>query len=97
VSAFEVGSSVRWDEAVHLARSLFKDPSSWVFAAVSGWDRPLHPLEPILSDTYDVTNQKFVKQRVKPYPRHWLGRNRLGGKSKGVRSSADVRRILRRE
>ena len=97
VSAFEIGKSLRWDEAFHLARSLFRDMSSWVFAVKSGWDRPVHPLEPVLSDQYDLSNQKFVKQRVNPYPRHWLGRTRLGGKSKVVRTSADVRRLLRRE
>jgi hypothetical protein len=95
LSVFELGTRTRWDEAHALARGLFKDPSSWLFAELSGWQMPMHPLEPALADLYDLTNQKFVKQRVKQYPRRWANKNRLGGKSKVQRTSAEVRRLLR--
>lgn len=97
LSVFELGCGVRWDEAVALARGLFRDTSSWLFAELKGWERPLHPLEPVLADSYDLANQKFVKQMVKPYPRWWAAKNRMGGNSRRRRSSAEVRQLLRRD
>lgn len=92
---FELGTETRWDEAHALASSLFKDPTSWLYADLSGWQMPMHPLEPVLADHYDLANQKFVKQRVQQYPRRWANKNRLGGKSKVRRTSAEVRSLLR--
>lgn len=95
LSVFELGVATRWDEAHALALSLFRDPSSWLYAAAAGWDAPIHPLEPAMADLYDLTNQKFVRQRVQQYPRRWANKNRLGGKSKVRRTSTEVRRLLR--
>ena len=95
LSVFEFGVVTRWEEAHALAMALFKDPTSWTYAAVAGWEAPIHPLEPALADLYDLTNQKFVKVRVQQYPRRWANKNRLGGKSKVQRTSAEVRRLLR--
>lgn len=95
LSVFELGVTVRWDEAFHLAVELHRDASSWLCAALHGWDRPLHPLEPVLADLYDMGNQKFVKQRVKQYPRPWATKARLGGRSGRKRSAGEVRALLR--
>lgn len=65
--AFDGGMS--WREAWHLAQILFKDPTSWVCAAVNEWESPRSPEWFLAADLYDLTMAANSKRKAKPYPR----------------------------
>lgn len=73
-----------WGEAVSLTRMLCQDPTSWVAAAIAGWDHPVSREALMLMDVYDLTvaiNTDHKKSRPKPYPRPWPDVSRKIAKS----------------
>ena len=93
----DIGSSVRYGEAVKLTQSLMRDPTSWLHAAVASWDYPLSREGIAILDLLDLQNARTVPKRnqYKPSPRPWptSTRTKLGGKKK--RTARETLAILR--
>ncbi|WP_104128003.1 hypothetical protein [Cryobacterium sp. Y57] len=96
LSYLEIGYGIVYIEAWHLCKSLLKDPSSWLHAAVAGWEHPVSREWIILAQSFDLAHAAASKHRPKPMPRPWPDtKNKIGGKKMVRRSIEDVRAILR--
>lgn len=97
LSYLEIGLGVSYLEAWHLVQSLRKDPSSWLHAAMAGWDHPASREWTVLAQILDVTYSSKVKRTLfKPWPRPWPDtKSKIGGKKTVKRSITDVLAILR--
>lgn len=89
-----------WGEAVRLTRTLLKDPSSHVMAAVYAWDAPVSREWLILADVFDVLQianwQRSGGKRSsppKPYKRPYADPNRKR-RGRTNKSRAEVISIL---
>jgi hypothetical protein len=73
ISALDVGTKVRYSEALHLIAALLKDPKSRLFAAKSGLDHPVDHTWVLLAHLYDrfVEANTGKKHKPKKYPRPW--------------------------
>lgn len=70
-----VGKSMTWGEAWRHTRTLAGDPSSYVAAAVAGWEHPLTREALVLMDLFDLQHLAAnPKRKPKPYPRPWPDR-----------------------
>jgi hypothetical protein len=84
-----------WDvslrELVPLVRILNRDPSSWFFAAVNGWDFPTTREALTLADLFDAYSHTHTRkgQKPKPYPRPFSVQKKYGGRSKNKRRSPE--------
>ncbi len=73
-----------WGEAWRLTGLLAADPSSYVGAALSGWEQPVSHIDLRLRDLYDLTHLVAAvgsKRKPKPYPRPWDQKGRMGSVS----------------
>lgn len=93
----DLGLSVRWDEALLLVQTLMRDPSSWLHAAVAGWEYPISRETVALMDLYDLQHASKSKRKPRPIPRPWPDkRQKLGGRARNTRrTSTELRAILR--
>ena len=94
----EVGRSITYREAVLLVAALHRDPSSWLHAAMAGWNRPASYEWQILADLFDLTYRANSKSRPKPYPRPWTNKvTRVGGNTdipqQDIRAALDAMRL----
>lgn len=87
----DVGTTVQWDEVVHLVLILLKDPTSWLSAAQANWAHPIDYNWTLQAATYDLLAQVNSKRKPKPWPRPWD----LGNKAKPV-PRKDVLDVLKR-
>lgn len=70
---------MEWAEAIGLVGVLLQDPSSWLQAAVAGWETPRSAEWFVLADLFDLTHAANSKRRPKPMPRPFgKERNVLG-------------------
>lgn len=66
-----------WGEALRLTERLATDSSSFVAAALAGWDHPVSHGSIVLMNLFDLTHQIAWAQgggkgsKPKPYPRPW--------------------------
>lgn len=83
LSAFEIGRSVSWVEAIHLVSALMKDPASWTQAAKSNWKHPVSFDWMVLANSYDLQTTINSKRKPKPYPTPWANKdsNIIGSKN----------------
>lgn len=70
LSAFEIGRSVTWVEAIMLIAVLMRDPSSWLQASYSGWDFPVSREWIVAAHSYDLLAMvnSGKGKKPKPYP-----------------------------
>lgn len=95
ISINDIGSTVLYDEAVLLIRSLADDPGSWFQAHLAGWAHPVSRETMVLMDLHDLELSGRVKRaQFKPYPRPFDKKNRVGGKRLIKRTPAEVLAIL---
>ena len=59
-----------WGEAIALTEVLAKDPSSWVHAALAGWEHPVSREWLVLTDLFDQYMKSHFKKPER-YPRPW--------------------------
>lgn len=91
----DVPAVMGWDEAVRLTGLLRRDPSSWVAAALEGWDYPITRENTAILDLFDVQYASKSK-RAKPHPgRPWIKSQVTRVGNTGGRSQVEIRRILR--
>lgn len=97
LSVHDVGATVRYDEALQLMLTLLRDPTSWLAAAVAGWDHPWSYEAMLLADIHDLQHMSKVKRgQFKAYPRPWPARKtKLGGKRQKRRTATEVLALLR--
>jgi hypothetical protein len=84
-----------WREAWSLTEQLLGDPSSHVFAAVSGWPYPWSRESFQLADLIDVTRRVAMKKGAsfRPYPRP---SSRTSTRSRKPQiSQEEIKRLLR--
>lgn len=94
-SVFDVGGSMRWDEAYLLTAQLLKDTDSAVFAACNEWKFPVKREWLVMADLFDLTLRVNAgKRRPKPYPRPFTPGAKRVGKTK--RNFGEIRTILDR-
>lgn len=58
-------------EAWRLLHMLLADPSSWVTAAVTGWDYPVTRADLTMRELYDLQHTSKAKRKPAPFPRPW--------------------------
>lgn len=71
MSLTDVPRRMPWDEAWRITKILLTDPTSWVHAALAGWQFPEESSATVLRDLYDLQHRSKAKRRPKPYPRPW--------------------------
>lgn len=94
-----IGDGMGWREAVDLADTLRRDPTSWLGAALSGWKYPMSHEAVLLADLFDLEHTVNSKRPPKPHPiRPWetSGRTSQRMGDTGGRSREQVEAILRR-
>ena len=86
-----------WDEAIRLTQLLRRDPSSWVAAALEGWDFPISREAAATLDLFDLEHIKGAgKKRPKPHGgRPWRSKKVQRFGNTGGRTHEQVRAILR--
>lgn len=69
----EIGRTVTYGEAVLLASSLMRDPTSWLQASSAGWEHPTSWGAIILYDLFDLQLRSKLKNAADfhSYPRPW--------------------------
>lgn len=74
-----------------LIHILHRDPSSWLFAAVAGWEHPASRELLTLADQFDAFMQAHTRkgQRAKPYPRPFSTQKKYGGRGKNKRRTPE--------
>lgn len=83
-----------WDaplrELLPLVLMLHRDPTSWLFAAINGWDYPASRAELTAADMFDVFVRANSRKNAKPepYPRPFSPNKRFGGRGKNKRRTA---------
>lgn len=85
-----------WGEALRLAGLLRRDPSSWVAAAIEGWEYPVSREVTAILDLFDLEHAKANK-KAKPHGgRPWLNKTptQRHGNAAG-RTPEQVKAILR--
>jgi hypothetical protein len=84
-----------WDvplrELVPLVRILHRDPTSWLFAVVNGWEYPTTREALTLADMFDAYVQVHTRkgQRPKPYLRPFSPQKQYGGRRKNKRRTPE--------
>lgn len=76
ISLYDIGLSVRYDEALTLVYNLSSDPTSWFHASLAGWSHPLSfegmlLLELVNVETMAGLNAIGKGKKYKPYPAPW--------------------------
>lgn len=66
-----IPESMDWGEAWRITQLLVRDPSSWVFTAIAGWQYPLTREGLNALDLYDLQHRSKAKRKPKPHPRPW--------------------------
>lgn len=83
-----------WAESVLLAQVLLRDPSSYLAAAVEGWEYPATLEVLTAADTFDALVALLSDKKNKPYPRPFDRKKKTFGK-KPRPSQDDIRAALR--
>lgn len=87
---------MEWGEALRLAQILRGDPSSYVGAALEGWDFPIERTTAAVLDLFDLQLAKASK-KPKAHPgRPWKPDNRRRFGDRKGRSREEVREVLNR-
>lgn len=96
ISAWEIGRTITWLEAVYLVNALLRDPSSFLQAAVNKWKYPVSHEWIALTHIYDLLAIVNSKRKPKPHAVPWLEKNKTQMGFAKNRSRKDVIRALRR-
>lgn len=67
LSAYEVGKSLSYREAIMLTSELLRDPNSRLAAAARGWERPIGFVENRLTDLTEVIINQNRKKNDAPF------------------------------
>jgi hypothetical protein len=94
LSTDAIGYEVSFLEAIYLTSILLRDTSSWLQAAVGGWDYPVTREWIAITHTYDLlalVNSDKKKPKPKPYPTPYPNgdKNKIGS-SKAKQSNSSV-------
>lgn len=94
----DIGEAIDHVVVDRLLRVATREPSSWLYAVMHGWDYPVTRDWILAADQFDAfaaSNWTKGSPRPKPYPRPWKDQNtsRLG---KTTLTPAEAREVLRK-
>ena len=95
LSVYDIGLTVRYDEAFELVLSLSADPSSWLHASMLGWEFPVTRGEAYTLDLIDVQLARALGDKFKPSPRPWDKKRAVRKTGKPGRTASEAHRLLR--